>query len=47
MSEAKSQLYLALKRQYIDQDGFNSAYELCDKTARQISKLIEYLKNKK
>ena len=43
LGEVKSQLYLALDRKYIDHDGFEFAYELCDKSARQISKLMQYL----
>jgi len=45
LGEVKSQLYLALDRRYIEESQFNVALELCDKTARQISKLIEYLED--
>ena len=44
LGEVKSQLYLALDRDYVDQQEFDSVYELCDKTSRQISKLINYLR---
>ncbi|UCF38013.1 MAG: four helix bundle protein [Acidobacteriota bacterium] len=43
LSKAKSQLYLALDRNYIDGKTFDAVYDLCDKTARQISKFIDYL----
>jgi len=42
---SKIQLYLALDRRFIEESQFNVALELCDKTARQISKLIEYLED--
>ena len=47
LSETKCQLYLALDLHYIGQEKFDSAYELCDKSARQISKLIKYLESNK
>jgi len=44
LSETKTQLYVALDREYISQRQFDHAYDLCDKTARQISRFITYLR---
>jgi four helix bundle protein len=43
--EVRSQLYIALDIGYILQEEFNSAYELADKSARQIQRFINYLEN--
>jgi four helix bundle protein len=42
--EVRSQLYVALDQQYITMAEFVSLLELCQKTARQLSSLLEYLK---
>lgn len=42
-AEVKSQLYIALDCSYIDEEQFAAAYDLCDKTARQIYSLTQYL----
>ena len=47
IGEVRSQLFLALDSNYIDQESFDAAYELCDKTSRQASRLIDYLENGK
>lgn len=39
----KSQLYRSLDRKYISEIEFNKLFELCNKIASGISKLIEYL----
>ncbi len=41
--EVRSQLYVALDCRYISQEQFNQAYELADKSARQIARFIDYL----
>ena len=41
--EFRSQLYIALDLKYISQEQFAEAYELADKSSRQISRFIEYL----
>ena len=47
VGELRSQLYLALDRSYINEESFETAIELCDKTACQSSRLIDYLKQGK
>ena len=44
-SEVKSQLYVALDLNYIDQQVFDELYELTSKTYSKIGALIKYLKN--
>ena len=41
--EVRSQLYIARDRAYITQPQFDAAYDLVDKTARQLRSLIDYL----
>jgi four helix bundle protein len=41
--EVRSQLYVALDQAYITQAHFDEAFELADKTSRQVARLIEYL----
>lgn len=43
--EVRSQLYLALDLGYISQAQFNKAYDLTDKTSRQLGRFIAYLKS--
>jgi four helix bundle protein len=42
--EVRSQLYVACDQQYIAKAEFETVAELCRKTSRQLSALIEYLK---
>jgi four helix bundle protein len=44
-AEVRSQLYVALDRRYIVQEQFVAVYELADKAARQIYRLMEYLES--
>lgn len=41
--EVRSQLYIALDMKYIAQERFNEAYELADKSARQVNRFAAYL----
>ena len=41
--EVRSQLYVALDLKYITHEQFAEAYEFADKSARQISRFIDYL----
>jgi len=41
--EGRAQLYIALDQKYISSEQFQSAYELADKTSRQIANFIKYL----
>ncbi len=41
--EVRSQLYVAADLNYISQEQFSEAYELADKSSRQIRRFIEYL----
>lgn len=41
--EVRSQLYIALDQDYIAPEQFREAYELTDKTSRQIANFIKYL----
>jgi len=41
--ESRAQLYIALDQKYISSEQFQSAYELADKTSRQIANFIKYL----
>lgn len=43
--EVRSQLYIALDRNYINQAQFNEAYNLADKASRQIYRFMSYLKS--
>jgi four helix bundle protein len=43
--EVRSQLYVALDQKYISEEDFKKLSELCRKTSRQLSSLIEYLKH--
>jgi four helix bundle protein len=43
-SEVQSMLYLSLDRKFIGQTQFENIYEQADKTARMISKFIQYLR---
>src|SRR5215203_6022493 len=43
--EVRSQLYVALDLKYISQEQFNEAYELADKTARQVNRFAAYLES--
>lgn len=43
--EVRSQLYIALDLKYISQEQFREAYELADKSSRQISRFINYLES--
>ena len=40
----QSQLYLAVDQEYISQEEFDELYETVDDLARQISRLITYLR---
>jgi four helix bundle protein len=42
--EVRSQLYVACDQKYISKAEFETVTELCRKTSRQLSALIEYLK---
>ena len=46
IGELRSQLFIALDRDYIDRASFESAYNLCDKASRQTYRLMNYLKAK-
>jgi len=41
--EVRSQLYVALDLKYISQEQFDEAYELADKSARQVNRFAAYL----
>lgn len=41
--ETRAQLHVALDLNYISQEPFTEAYELADKSARQISRFAPYL----
>lgn len=43
--EVRSQLYVALDLKYISQEQFDEAYELSDKSARQVSRFAAYLES--
>jgi len=43
--EVRSHLYVALDQKYIAEAEFKALTELCRKTSRQLSSLIEYLKH--
>jgi four helix bundle protein len=43
--EVRSQLYIALDRQYVTQDQFDSGFDLADKCSRQIYRFMSYLKS--
>jgi four helix bundle protein len=43
--ETRSQLYIALDLRYISKEQFDQAYELADKTIRQLYRFMDYLKN--
>jgi four helix bundle protein len=43
--EVRSQLYVALDRNYISQDQFHRAYQLIDKCSRQIYGFMKYLES--
>lgn len=43
--EVRAQLYISLDLQYISQEQFEEAYELADKTSRQLSRFINYLES--
>ncbi len=45
VAEVRSDLYVALDRKYITQEDFARAYDLADKTARQIANLMIYLES--
>ncbi|HSB68859.1 MAG TPA: four helix bundle protein [Candidatus Methylomirabilis sp.] len=44
-AEVRSDLYVALDRQYISNEEFGAAYDLADKAARQIANLMAYLES--
>lgn len=44
--EFRAQLYIALDQQYITQQQFDQAFELADKSSRQIFRLVKYLESK-
>jgi four helix bundle protein len=46
IGEVRSQLFIALHRDYIDRERFDRAYELCDRISRQTYRLINYLEAK-
>ena len=41
--EVRSQLYIALDLKYISEEQFAEAYELADKSSRQITRFMNYL----
>lgn len=43
--EVRAQLYISLDLQYISQEQFAEAYELADKTSRQLNRFINYLES--
>jgi four helix bundle protein len=45
-AEVQSHLYIALDQCYIDQENFNNIYKQSEKTAKMISGLIKYLRNR-
>ncbi len=46
-TEAKSQLYKALDKEYIEKVTFENLYQLADETNKLINGLMEYLNNSK
>ena len=44
--EVKSQLHLALDVEYLNEEEFKGAYDLCDEISRTIFGLIKHLSNK-
>lgn len=44
-SEVQAQLYVALDRDYVNQEQFEEAYDLADKASRQIYRFTQYLKS--
>jgi four helix bundle protein len=45
--EVKSQLYLAVDLDYLNKTEFEKTFDLCDKVACQIFKLVKYLRESK
>jgi four helix bundle protein len=45
-AEVQSQLYVALDQDYIDQERFDTAFDLANKCSRQIFKFIRYLQSR-
>jgi four helix bundle protein len=43
--EVRAQLYISLDLKYISQEQFAEAYELADKTSRQLSRFMNYLES--
>jgi four helix bundle protein len=43
--EVRSQLYVAFDLRYISQEQFDEAYELADKSARQVNRFAAYLES--
>ena len=41
----QSQLYVALDREYVDQEQFKEMYDLADKVSRQIYRFMRYLES--
>jgi four helix bundle protein len=44
-SEVQAQLYVALDREYVNQEQFEEAYDLADKVSRQIYRFTQYLES--
>ena len=44
--EVRSQAYVALDAEYIDQGQFEQLFDMADKCSRQISRFIDYLNSK-
>ena len=44
--EVRSQLYIAVDREYVTQTQFDEAHDLADKASRQIYRFMMYLKSK-
>jgi len=43
--ELRSQLYVTLDLEYLEEDTFNTSYNLCEKISKSIAGFIKYLKS--
>jgi four helix bundle protein len=44
--ELRSQLYIAVDREYLSQDEFETAFELAETCSKQLARFIQYLESK-
>ncbi len=44
--EVRAQMYVALDRHYINQEAFNTLFDVVDKCSRQMSRFMSYLERK-